>query len=131
MSNDPLVNAIEDLLTPALSLNPKAKEIQDAEDQLSSMFAGIVEAALHADAPITNFPVEKQIIDAVINVSFKILVDKMDELAFDAVSDLKEMKKAQALTDAANADNQNPTKENEGSLEDAASGLINIGAHKI
>lgn len=126
MSTDALTNAIEALLTPAQTLTPTEAAVSAAEQQLATLLQNLAKTGL-ASIPALDFPVEKQIIDAIIDVAINIIVDKLDQATFNLVTDLQEQRYASNLEKAAAAAASDPTGTSDQALEDAANTIIKIG----
>lgn len=126
MSTDALTNAIEALLTPAQTLTPTEAAVSAAEQQLATLLQNLAKTGL-ASIPALDFPVEKQIIDAIIDVAINIIVDKLDQATFNLVTDLQEQRYASNLEKAAAAAASDPTGASDQALEDAANTIIKIG----
>lgn len=130
MSTDALTNAIEALFTPAQTLTPSEAAVSAAEAQLATLFQNIAKTGL-AEIPALDFPVEKQVIDAIVDVAINILVDKLDQLTFNIVTDIQEKRFAAQLETAAQAAAADKTGASDQALEDAADQIIKIGKGNI
>lgn len=126
MSTDRLTNAIETLLTPTGTLTDLQSRLSEAESKLADMIKTLIEAAIHAN-PATNFPIEKQIIDAIISVTVNVLIDKGDQGLFNLITDAQKRRQIDAAIDAAKKTFADKTGASEPAFEHAADDLIHIG----
>jgi len=124
-TTDALTNALIGLFTASQNDGSKNATLLNAEQQAVSGMQDVVDGIL-AGIPELDFPVEKQVIDAVVGMTLNILADQIDNGVFDIMAALNTAKANSATQAAQVADANDPNAANEAALESASSGSISL-----